>query len=411
MAPRDPHCVLIHRYEHTPTMKDALEQISNARALLEQHLSQPEDWHGVIRRQVMAAVVHYSTAIEGNVLTRDQVESIIAGEAIEVPQKDRTEALNYFRAMRWSQTRSEDPSWRLSHETILTLHFMVGTELGGDYEPLGQYRHGQNNVQDRRTGEPIYWPPRPADVHELMDEFIQWVRRRSDGDTSPYIVNALAHLNFVAIHPFSDGNGRVARLLCSLLMMREGYKAQAFWSLEQFLCEHAPEYGTTLAEVLGPRWAPDRVIATRWIEWYLAAVAAQVTDAERRLRRSISEFSAVVSGVVHSGRAPSDPKTMPRTVIPVWLAIVGGSVTRRQLARYISVSDETLSRDLRRLSSAGLLTPEGRGRGAKYRPGPVVSSWGPFDELVEIAASGGSVAVATHLAARPAPLTLFGDES
>ena len=82
MTPPEETRGLIHRYEHTATMQSALEQIANARALLEQHLSQPEDWHGVIRRQVMAAVVHYSTAIEGNVLTRDQVESIIAGEAI-----------------------------------------------------------------------------------------------------------------------------------------------------------------------------------------------------------------------------------------------------------------------------------------------------------------------------------------
>src|SRR4029450_5311191 len=119
-----------------------------ARGLLERHLEQPEPWHGVIRRQVLAAVVHFSTAIEGNVLTRDQVESIIAGEAIEAPQKDRTEALNYFRAMRWSQTRSQDSNWRMTHETVLTLHFMVGTELGPAYEPLGQYRHAQNTVQD-----------------------------------------------------------------------------------------------------------------------------------------------------------------------------------------------------------------------------------------------------------------------
>ncbi len=402
--------MLIDRYEHTETMQQALEQITNARALLEQHLSEPEDWHGVIRRQVMAAVVHYSTAIEGNVLTRDQVESIIAGEAIEVPQKDRTEALNYFRAMRWAQTRSQDPSWRMTHETILTLHFMVGTELGADYEPLGQYRHGQNNVQDRRTGEPIYWPPRPAEVHDLMNEFVEWVRRRSDGGTSPYVVNALAHLNFVAIHPFSDGNGRVGRLMCSLLMIREGYKAQAFWSLEQYLGEHALEYGSMLAEVLGPRWAPDRVVATRWIEWYLTAVAAQVTDAERRLRQSIAEFSAVVAGIVHSELAPSDPRILPRTVIPVWLAIVGGSVTRRQLPRYLSVSDETLSRDLRRLSAAGLLAPEGRGRGAMYRPGPVVISWGSFEALVEIASSGGSAAVAQYLANKAGPMRLFDHE-
>lgn len=392
--------MLIERYEHTERMAGALDAITAARTLLESHLEEPEDWHGVIRRQVMAAVVHYSTAIEGNILTRDQVESIIAGEAIEVPEKDRTEALNYYRAMRWAQTRSQDPSWRLSHETILTLHFMVGTDLGRDYEPLGQYRHGQNNVQDKRTGEAIYWPPRPAEVQDLMTEFVSYVRQRSDGRTDPYVVNALAHLNFVAIHPFSDGNGRVGRLLCSLLMMREGYKAQAFWSLEQFLGENATMYGAVLAETLGPRWRPDTVIATRWIEWYLDAVAAQVTSAEHQLRRSMAEFSVVIAGVSATGDLPGDPRQLGRMVIPVWLAITGGTVTRRQLARYLDVSDETLTRDLRKLCASGYLVLEGRGRASQYRPGPLVASWGDFEPLVTLALDGGAQAVVAALKKR-----------
>ncbi len=385
--------MLIERYDHTDRMAAALDSIKEARELLEAHLSEPEQWHGVIRRQVLAAVVHYSTAIEGNLLTRDQVESIIAGEAIEVPEKDRTEALNYYRATRWAQTRSQDPGWRVSHETILTLHFMVGTDLGSDYEPLGQYRHGQNTVQDKRTGEAIYWPPRTEEVQHLMGELVDWLRRRTDGETNPYIVNALAHLNFVAIHPFSDGNGRVGRLLCSLLMMREGYKAQAFWSLEQFLGEHAVDYGTVLAGTLGPRWRPDLVVATEWIEWYLEAVRAQVSGAERRMRRSMAEFTAVVTGLEVGGAIGSNPKAAGRVVIPAWLAITGGSVTRRQLARYLPVSEETLTRDLRRLCELGFLSREGMGRAARYTPGPRTLAWGDFARLVDVALVGGADAV------------------
>ena len=399
--------MLIDRYDHTEQMARCLDAIRSARALLEARLDQPEDWHGVIRRQVMAAVVHYSTAIEGNILTRDQVESIIAGEAIEVPEKDRVEALNYYRAMRWAQTRSHDPGWRLTHETILTLHFMVGTDLGRDYEPLGQYRHGQNTVQDKRTGESIYFPPRPAEVHELMGEFIDSVRRRSDGGTDPYIVNALAHLNFVAIHPFSDGNGRVGRLLCSLLMMREGYKAQAFWSLEQFLGEHAVAYGSTLASTLGPRWRPEAVVATQWIEWYLDAVATQVTFAERKLRRSMAEFSTVLAGIAEVKILIGDAKRFSRAVIAVWLAVTVGTVTRRQLARYLDVSSETLSRDLRSLCATNYLRREGEGRASAYRPGPRVTSWGDFDKLVEFAIRGGVQGVRDELARRTEPPSLF----
>lgn len=389
--------MLIDRYEHTAQMTTSLEAIRSARALLDAHLDEPEDWHGVIRRQVMAAVVHYSTAIEGNILTRDQVESIIAGEAIEVPEKDRTEALNYYRAMRWAQTRSQDPGWRLTHETILTLHFMVGTDLGRDYNPLGQYRQGQNTVSDKRTADVIYWPPRPAELGPLMDEFVEAVRERSQRGTDPYIVNALTHLNFVAIHPFSDGNGRVGRLLCSLLMMREGYRAQAFWSLEQFLGEQATRYGALLTETLGPRWRPDAVVATQWIEWYLDAVATQVNAAERRLRRSMAEFTTVVAGMAVEGALPSGAGQLGRKVIPVWLAITGGTVTRRQLARYLSVSDETLTKDLRSLSRADYLIREGSGRASRYRPGPKVTAWGDFNSLVEIAVTRGAAGVSETL--------------
>jgi Fic family protein len=383
--------LLIERYDHTDDMAECLASIDKARQLLESHLVGPELWHGVIRRQVMAAVVHYSTAIEGNVLTRDQVESIIAGETIEVPEKDRTEALNYYKAMRWSQSRAQDAEWQLSSESILTLQFMVGSDLGGSYEPLGRYREGQNTVEDRRTGEVIYWPPRATDMRPLMDELVEWIRRRSDGLTSPYVVNALAHLNFVAIHPFSDGNGRVARLLCSLLMMREGYKAQAFWSLEQFLGEQAVDYGSVLAETLGPRWRPDQVLATDWIRWYLSAVAAQVSASERRMRRSLAEVAAVIGAMSASSDMPSDPKMYARFVMPVWLVLTAPdrSLARRRLSRYVNVSTQTLARDLQHLKQQGLLTSSGRGRGAHYVPGPVVLSWGNFDQLVDLAEAVG----------------------
>ena len=376
--------MLIEHYDHTERMEGALDNITSARKLLEDHLDGPEEWHGVIRRQVLAAVVHYSTAIEGNILTRDQVESIIAGEAIEVPEKDRTEALNYYRATRWAQTRSQDPEWRLTHETILTLHFMVGTDLGPNYEPLGQYRHAQNTVSDKRTGAVIYWPPRGEDVQSLMGEYVDWVRRRSEVGTNPYIVNALAHLNFVAIHPFSDGNGRVGRLLCSLLMMRVGYKAQAFWSLEQFLGENAVAYGAALAETLGPRWRPDLVVATRWIEWYLEAVSAQVSVAELRLRRSMAEFQTVLAGFEADGGLRRELRKSGRMIITLWLAVSGGSVTRRQVARYTDVSGETLTRDLNRLCSMGYLTRQGQGRAARYVAGPRVIAWGDFSDLVDL---------------------------
>jgi Fic family protein len=213
----------------------------------------------------------------------------------------------------------------------------------------------------------------------------------------PYIVNALIHLNLVAIHPFSDGNGRVARLLCSLLMMREGYRAQAFWSLEQYLGEHSEAYGAAIAEALGPRSRPNLTIATSWMERHLEAVATQVTDAEQRLRTSMAEFRAVVGGIVATDLMPPEESTVARTVLPVWLALTGGSVTRRQVARYIDLSPDTLTRALRRLAEQGLLVRRGRGRAARYEPGRITEVWEPFDEIVQLALDGGVDAVVERL--------------
>ena len=339
----------------------------------------------------MASVVHYSTKIEGNRLSREQVEAIIAGEAIEAPEKDKVEATNYLQAMKWCQARATDPDWRMSHETILTMHFLIGQNLEEDYAPLGRYRERQNNVSDRRSGAVIYWPPRPEDVRTLMGEFVDWCRRAPDSDMHPHIVNALAHLNFVALHPFSDGNGRVARVLCSLLMMRDGYRAQAFYSLEEYFGVNWRQYATQIEGVLGPRWDPGRIDCTTWVERYLDAVATQVAQAEQSLRRAIATLAVVYAGFA------VDNVQGGRRALAVWLAVRDGQVTNRTYRLATSVSQKTASEELRSLTEIGYLTATGRGRGVKYLLGDKVKAWGDYEQLVEIAEQRGADGVVEEI--------------
>lgn len=389
------------RWALTPRMTQALERIAACRDLLETHLSDAEPWHGAIRRQVMASVVHYSTKIEGNKLTREQVESVIAGETIEAPEKDKTEAINYLRAMQWAQTRAEDPTWRLSHESITTLHFLIGQHLGGDYAPLGKYREDQNQVSDRNTGQVIYWPPRPADVRELMDEFVEWARALSQAGMDPYIANALMHLIFVAIHPFSDGNGRVARVLCSLFMVREGYKAQAFYSLEEYFGVNWEEYGQGIEKALGPRWSPAHADCSEWIEWYLEAVAEQVAQAENVVRRTVAQVGVIaVAMAVEGSGAPS------RSLLAVWLAVRDGQVTNRSYRSAIDVSAKTASNDLRLLMDARYLNRIGERRGAKYVLGSRLNGL-DYEALVERWMTEGSQPVVASMIANKQAETLF----
>jgi Fic family protein len=199
----------------------------------------------------------------------------------------------------------------------------------------------------------------------------------------PYIVNALAHLNFVALHPFSDGNGRVARVLCSLLMMRDGYRAQAFYSLEEYFGVNWREYGTQIESVLGPRWDPGRLDCTTWVEWYLDAVAIQVSQAEQSLRRAIATLVVVYGGFA------VDNFPLGRQALAVWLAVRDGQVTNRTYRLGTAVSHKTASEELRSLTDAGYLAATGRGRGVKYLLGDRVKAWGEYSRLAEIAEQRG----------------------
>lgn len=392
-----------HRWALTDRMTEALRRISACRELLDEYLADTEPWHGAIRKQVMASVVHYSTKIEGNRLTREQVEAVIAGEVIEAPEKDKTEAVNYLRAMEWARTRADDPGWHLSHDTLTTLHFLVGQNLGTDYEPLGKYREHQNTVSDRATGQVIYWPPRPEDLRSVLDEFVEWARSLSDADTDPYIANALVHLIFVAIHPFSDGNGRVARTLCSLLMMREGHKAQAFYSLEEYFGVNWEAYGKQIERALGPRWKPAAVDCTPWIEWYLEAIAVQVAQAAHHIARIMAEIGVMALQMYAAGDAIS-----PKTLIALWLARRDGQITNRTYRNAVDVQSKTASQHLQRLVHAGYLTQIGQRRGAHYVLGEKTKDW-KFDRLVDIWLDKGRDGVAEEIFGVPAPQseTLF----
>lgn len=383
---------LISHYRETAEIRRLTASIEEARGRLDRYLANPEEWHGVIRRQVMASVVHYSTMIEGNRLTRDQVEAIIAGDSIEAPHKDRVEAQNYYQAMEWSRTCAQDPSWKLTHESILTLHFLIGQKLGADYEPLGRYREGQNWVVDRKSGVTIYRPPPHERVRGLMDELVLTVRRLGASGVHPYVLNALVHLNFAAIHPFSDGNGRVDRVLCSLLIMREGYRSQAFFSLEEYFGKNWEEYGLQFRRTLGDEWPtePARLDNTAWIEWYLGAVSAEAQGAADAFERELNSFTVVGAGMLAHGAE------LDRKVVAVWLAVREGRVTNRKYRTIVNIESRTATKDFGELVDEGYLARTGERRASEYVPGPVVKSWGDMGELLKLLKTDSGAPLTAH---------------
>jgi Fic family protein len=158
-------------------------------------------------------LTYTSNAIEGNTLTlRETAELIEHGIAVGgKPLRDHLEAVDHYNAVLWmrelaaTNTRVDETIVRELHRRIV---FRSQPEIGGIYSTLPR----------RIAGSPVIFP-NPVKIPQLMKQYAEWLAKAQSAPATSFD----AHYRLVAIHPFADGNGRTARLLMNLLLLREGY--------------------------------------------------------------------------------------------------------------------------------------------------------------------------------------------
>ena len=196
-----------------PAEEAALARIEELRRQLRHYVAEPRRWVGSVRRVLGARAIRGSNSIEGfNVSVEDALAAIDGDEPAEAEQRDWLAVLGYRRAMTYVIQLAHDEHFELSPSLIRSLHFMM-TEYTLDASP-GLWRPGPIWVRNDATGEVVYEAPEGDAVPALVDELI--AQLAAHPDCPPMIRGAMAHLNLVMIHPFRDGNGRMARCLQTL---------------------------------------------------------------------------------------------------------------------------------------------------------------------------------------------------
>jgi len=168
-----------------------------------------------LKKQMMIEYTYNSNAIEGNTLTLRETQLVIE-EGITVGGKSVTETLeakNHPEAIEFVE-RLVDAKSELTEEVILQLHKLIMSNITED---AGYYR----TMGVRITGA-TFMPPPSSKVKPRIDELLKWLRENPD-ELTPIELAAVFHHRFVQIHPFSEGNGRTARLLMNALLMKDGY--------------------------------------------------------------------------------------------------------------------------------------------------------------------------------------------
>ncbi len=341
-----------------PKEAEVVASIDKLKQDLHYGASPPARWYGLLRRTTFARAVRGSNSIEGYNVTLEDAVAAVAGEEPLDPNAEAWLAVTGYRdAMTFVLQKVDDPYFTLSEEVLKALHFMmVKHDLSKN---PGRWRRGPIFVKDEATGDQVYEAPPAESVPGLMSELISSLNRTA-GATVPVVVQAaMAHLNLVMIHPFSDGNGRMGRCLQTLVLTRSGIVSPTFSSIEEYLGRNTQAYYDVLARVGEGSWNPGRS-AKEWIRFCLTAHFRQVTTLLRR-SREIQRIWDRLEDVVKRAHLPE------RTLLALGDAAIGLQVRNNTYRSAAEISVTLASRDLKLLVDAGLLESHGEKRGRSYR--------------------------------------------
>ncbi len=333
-----------------------VRRVEELRKRLRLQLYEPRRWLGSLRRLSFARAIQGSNSIEGFNAALDDVAAAAAGEEpLDTDTETKLALWGYRQAMTYVLQLAGELDFEYSEQLLKSLHFMM-TSYDLSKRP-GLWRAGTIYVRNDETGDIVYEGPDIDDVPRLMAELVDGLNK---SDQASSMVRAgMAHLNLVMVHPFRDGNGRMARCLQTLILAREGVLAPQFSSIEEYLGRNTDAYYQVLREVGAGSWHPDRD-AKPWTRFILTAHFRQAQTLLRRVRES-EQLWASLEALVAKHR-------LPDRVIPALYDAALGLRVRNVTYRTIDdgMSEQTASRDLRLMVDLGLLAPHGEKRGRFY---------------------------------------------
>jgi len=340
----------------SPAILRRLEELDELRRYLAQHLGDSaQPWTGALRRLAAAEATVGSTSIEGYGASLEDTVEILAGRH-PAGASDETQRIisAYAQAMDRVAVLADDRRFQWSPQTVLDLHFLVchpQPQAGP-----GRLREGAMIVT-RGLGRDPYRPPPSSEVPALLNEVAGWL---SKGDLTrhPVVRAAMAHLNLVSIHPFRDGNGRVARIVQSLVLAKEGLLRPELVSIEPYLGRHTREYYAVLEEVQGQSFDPGRD-PSRWVDFCIEAHVFEATERRRWLEIAYARHD-FCEELVRDQAYPA------RFAIALDQTLLGLPVTNVDHRREAGIAGPTATQDLQRLRRDGWLDQEGGGRSIRY---------------------------------------------
>lgn len=321
-------------------------------------------WEAKFRKEAMERTVHHGTHLEGNKLSEEEVKDILDGKEVIAREEEIQEVLNYRNVLKFIENIATQigpgKNYILTIDTILEVHRLT-TEQILTPEQAGLYRIRQVVIRNTQTGQITYTPPPAVEVPYLVEDLVNWINSDEGKEIHPVIKAGIIHYELARIHPFVDGNGRVARAITTLIMFLDGYDIRKFFSLEEYFDENPMDYYLTLQAVSNQLVMDthERDL-TPWLEYFVQGVVLELTRLKEKVKR-ISLDSRVKNPL------GSEIELNERQMIIMEYLHRHGSMQNKDFRKiFPDYSDDTVLRELKFLNQKGLVKKVGGTKKASY---------------------------------------------
>lgn len=310
-------------------------------------------WEKQFKEDAIVRAAYHGTHIEGNMLQKEEAKEVLMGKTIAARPRDIQEIINYRKVVELIDDEATRKIDKITEQLILKVH-RIATEKTVSQEQSGVYRLKQVVIRNSATGEITFKPPTPLEVPFLMKEFVYWINKEETKDIHSILKAGIAHHEFVRIHPFIDGNGRVGRSLATLVLLLGGYDIRRFFSLEEYFDRDAIAY----YEHLQKATAGD---LTSWLEYFSFGAAVEFT----RIKEKIQKLSKDVKLKEKIG-GQQIFLTERQIKIIEYMQEIGYLQNKAFKTIFPEISEDSVLRDVQDLVKKNLIKKIGSTKSARY---------------------------------------------
>lgn len=310
-------------------------------------------WERRFREDAVVRSVHHGTHIEGNRLNIADAKDVLLGKDVIGRPRDIQEIINYRKVLEVIESEAEKDVGKINESLIKKIHKLVVTKILADSES-GQYRTKKVVIRNSETGEVTFRPPAPLEVPFLVREFAYWLNKAFDQEIHYVIIAGIAHHELVRIHPFIDGNGRVARMVATLILFLGKYDIRKFFSLEEYYDRDAYSYYKNLQK------ASDGDL-TSWLEYFVKGVSVEFERVKNKVLK-LSKDTYLKNKLGGKQIFLTDRQVK----LIEYIQSIGYLQNKNFSSVLPEVSEDTVLRDLKELLESGIIKKIGKTKSARY---------------------------------------------